>query len=75
MNLYVIKFNLNHKYYSYIDEVLQCIKEAWESVLLEMDNKLTKYANSQPAGAVSVDFLELLMFGEASDSLEKFLTV
>ena len=48
--------------------------EAWETVLLEMDNKLTKYANSQPEGSLSADFLELMMFGYASTELEQFLT-
>ncbi|XP_055371135.1 anaphase-promoting complex subunit 4 isoform X2 [Condylostylus longicornis] len=59
---------------SYIKETIQCIVEAWETVLLEMDNKLTKYANSQPEGTISADFLELLMFGVATPELEKFLT-
>lgn len=39
-----------------------------------MDIKLAKYASSQEPGAVSADFLELLMFGEPSESLELFLT-
>lgn len=39
-----------------------------------MDIKLAKYASSQEPGAVSADFLELLMFGEPSESLEAFLT-
>lgn len=58
---------------AYIEDIIQCITEAWETALLEMDNKLTKYASSQPEGAVSADFLELLMFGSPSDSLQSFL--
>lgn len=58
----------------YIDEIIQCITEAWETALLEMDNKLTKYANSQPDGSVSADFLELLVFGNPSEALTEFLT-
>lgn len=58
----------------YIDDIIQCITEAWESALLEMDNKLTKYANAHPHGSVSADFLELLIFGFPSESLEEFLT-
>lgn len=58
---------------TYIDDIIQCITEAWETALLEMDNKLTKYANSRPEGMVSADFLELLMFGYASEHLEHFL--
>lgn len=54
--------------------MIQSITEAWETALLEMDTKLAKYASSQPPGAVSADFLELLMFGEPSESLESFLT-
>uniref|UniRef100_A0A182K3T0 Anaphase-promoting complex subunit 4 n=1 Tax=Anopheles christyi TaxID=43041 RepID=A0A182K3T0_9DIPT len=58
---------------SYISETIDCIIEAWETVLLEMDNKLTNYAKEQPDGSISADFLELLMFGTASPSLEQFL--
>jgi anaphase-promoting complex subunit 4 len=59
---------------AYIEDIIQCITEAWETELLEMDNKLTKYAVTQPEGAVSADFLELLMFGYPSTSLQRFLT-
>lgn len=59
---------------AYIDDIIQCITEAWETALLEMDNKLTKYANSRPEGMVSAEFLELLMFGYSSEHLEQFLT-
>lgn len=58
---------------AYIDDIIQCITESWETVLLELDNKLTKYASSQPEGALSADLLELLMFGSPSDSLQSFL--
>lgn len=47
--------------------------EAWETVLLEMDNKLTKYANQQTASSLSANFLELLVFGYASPDIEEFL--
>lgn len=59
---------------AYIDEIVQCIIEAWETALLEMDRKLTNYVNSRPDGVVSADFLELLIFGYAPDPLVKFLT-
>lgn len=59
---------------TYIDDIIQCITEAWETALLEMDNKLTKYANTRPPGVVSAEFLELLIFGYASERLEQFLT-
>ncbi|XP_050071873.1 anaphase-promoting complex subunit 4 [Anopheles maculipalpis] len=58
---------------SYMNETVDCIIEAWETVLLEMDNKLTNYAKDQPDGSISADFLELLMFGNASPSLKQFL--
>uniref|UniRef100_A0A0A1XN54 Anaphase-promoting complex subunit 4 n=1 Tax=Zeugodacus cucurbitae TaxID=28588 RepID=A0A0A1XN54_ZEUCU len=58
---------------NYINETIQCIMEAWETVLLEMDNKLTKYANQQPEGSLSADFLELLVFGYATHEIEDFL--
>jgi anaphase-promoting complex subunit 4 len=59
---------------NYIEDTIEHINEAWESVLLEMDNKLAKYAKKQQPGAVSADFLELLMFGYPSEALEIFLT-
>lgn len=59
---------------TYIDDIIQCITEAWETALLEMENKLTKYAHSRPEGVISAEFLELLIFGYASDQLELFLT-
>lgn len=47
--------------------------EAWETVLLEMDNKLTNYANKQTEGSLSADFMELLVFGYATNEIEEFL--
>lgn len=35
---------------SYIRDTIQSITEAWETVLLEMDNKLIKFADTQPKG-------------------------
>ncbi|XP_053949584.1 anaphase-promoting complex subunit 4 [Anastrepha ludens] len=58
---------------NYINETIQSIMEAWETVLLEMDNKLTKYANQQPEGSIAADFLELLVFGYATHEIEDFL--
>uniref|UniRef100_A0A1B0AFH1 Anaphase-promoting complex subunit 4 n=1 Tax=Glossina pallidipes TaxID=7398 RepID=A0A1B0AFH1_GLOPL len=58
---------------NYINNTIQCILEAWETVLLEMDNKLTNYANEQPATSLSADFLELLVFGYATHEIEEFL--
>ncbi|XP_046802677.1 anaphase-promoting complex subunit 4 [Lucilia cuprina] len=58
---------------NYIDKTIQCILEAWETVLLEMDNKLTSYANKQTEGSLSADFMELLVFGYATHEIEEFL--
>lgn len=60
---------------SYIRDTIQSITEAWETVLLEMDNKLIKFADSQSKGTLSADFLELLMFGyPPTTALYQFLT-
>ncbi|XP_016948853.1 anaphase-promoting complex subunit 4 isoform X1 [Drosophila biarmipes] len=58
---------------NYINDTQQCLTEAWETVQLEMDNKLTKYANSQPYGLISAHFLELHVFGFATLEVEEFL--
>ncbi|KAL7745165.1 hypothetical protein ACLKA6_008220 [Drosophila palustris] len=58
---------------NYINDTQQCLTEAWETVQLEMDNKLTKYANSQAYGMISANFLELLVFGYATLEVEEFL--
>uniref|UniRef100_A0A146L2N3 Anaphase-promoting complex subunit 4 n=1 Tax=Lygus hesperus TaxID=30085 RepID=A0A146L2N3_LYGHE len=58
----------------YLENTMQAITEACENMLLsEMESKLSQYADSMPKGSVSADFLELLMFGVASDTLEAFL--
>uniref|UniRef100_A0A182QH64 Anaphase-promoting complex subunit 4 n=1 Tax=Anopheles farauti TaxID=69004 RepID=A0A182QH64_9DIPT len=72
LNLALKKSHI-HATMSYVNDTIDCIMEAWETVLLEMDNKLTHYAKDQPDGSISADFLELLMFGTASPSLEQFL--
>lgn len=69
-----VKYGMIMNTLNYIEDTIEHINEAWESVLLEMDNKLAKYAKKQQPGAVSADFLELLMFGYPSESLEIFLT-
>ncbi|XP_030378953.1 anaphase-promoting complex subunit 4 isoform X2 [Scaptodrosophila lebanonensis] len=58
---------------NYINDTLQCITEAWETVQFEMDNKLTKYANSQAYGMISAHFMELHVFGFATLDFEEFL--
>lgn len=69
-----VKYGLILNIQEYISDTIENIGEAWELVLLEIDNKLAKYAKKQPDGAISADFLELLLFGYPSEPLEQFLT-
>lgn len=57
----------------YLCSTIANITETWESFLLEIDCKLSKYARSVPEGGVTADFLDLLMFGICSAALEAFL--
>lgn len=57
----------------YMSRTLVAISEAWETILLELDEKLARYAMSKPVGSVAADFLELLMIGTPSTDLESFL--
>ncbi|XP_017891268.2 anaphase-promoting complex subunit 4 isoform X3 [Ceratina calcarata] len=57
----------------YLSRTLMAISEAWETILLEMDEKLARYAETNPPGGMAADFLELLMIGIPSQNLEKFL--
>lgn len=57
----------------YLSRTLMAISEAWETILLEMDEKLARYAETNPPGGVAADFLELLMIGIPTPNLESFL--
>ncbi|KOC61948.1 Anaphase-promoting complex subunit 4 [Habropoda laboriosa] len=57
----------------YLSRTLMAISEAWETILLEMDEKLARYAEANPPGGVAADFLELLMIGVPTQNLETFL--
>ncbi|KAI4477884.1 hypothetical protein M0804_012364 [Polistes exclamans] len=57
----------------YLSRTLMAISEAWETIISEMDDKLARYAESNPPGAVAADFLELLMIGIPTQNLENFL--
>lgn len=57
----------------YLSQTLMAISEAWETILLEMDEKLARYEESDAPGALAADFLELLMIGIPSSKLESFL--
>jgi len=67
------EYCLIHGLLHYTGETIKQIKEAWESILLEMDTKLASYAENNPPGTVAADFLELLMFGVTSPQLSNFL--
>jgi len=67
------KYSLVQGILHYTTDTIRQIREAWESILLEMDTKLTSYAENNPPGTVAADFLELLMFGVPSPQLETFL--
>ncbi|XP_044262373.1 anaphase-promoting complex subunit 4 [Tribolium madens] len=58
---------------TYLSNTITTITESWESILLEMDNKLSKYASKVPEGGVTADFLDLLTFGICSDEMKAFL--
>ncbi|XP_066278260.1 anaphase-promoting complex subunit 4-like [Branchiostoma lanceolatum] len=61
----------------YMENTLRSMSEAWEDILLEMDNKLAKFAETidskDPDWQVSDEFLQLLMWGKASPELQSFL--
>lgn len=57
----------------YLNKSITTITETWESILLEIDNKLSKYASKVAQGGVTADFLDLLMFGMCSIEMKEFL--
>ncbi|XP_011166857.1 anaphase-promoting complex subunit 4 [Solenopsis invicta] len=57
----------------YLSRTLMATCEAWETILLEMDEKLTRYSETNQSGIMSADFLELLMIGIPTKNLETFL--
>ncbi|XP_063978704.1 anaphase-promoting complex subunit 4 isoform X1 [Diachasmimorpha longicaudata] len=57
----------------YLSHTLMAISEAWETILLEMDEKLARYEECDVPGALAADFLELLMIGIPTPKLKNFL--
>lgn len=65
----------------YLNDSIQTMYEIFESILIEIDNKLSNYLlkNQRKKDKRNHDvlladeFLELLVFGNATDTLEKFL--
>ena len=59
---------------TYLDSTFAAMSEAWEDILLEIDSRLQKYAESLgPDTSVSEDFLTLFTCGTASLELQSFL--
>lgn len=57
----------------YLSHTLMAISEAWETILLEMDEKLARYEELDFPGALAADFLDLLMIGIPTPKLKNFL--
>ncbi|RWS11030.1 anaphase-promoting complex subunit 4-like protein [Dinothrombium tinctorium] len=68
----------------YLDDTILAIQETWEDILLEIDSKLSNYVeksndkqsqneSTETTALLADEFLELLVFGTASESLDKFL--
>lgn len=76
MKIVALKYGQISSLLTYLSSTIRAISEAWEDILLEVDTKIHNYALEKcnlSEGSISDDFLELLMFGNPSDSLEKFL--
>lgn len=57
----------------YLSHTLMAISEAWETILLEMDEKLARYEELDFPGTLAADFLDLLMIGIPTPKLKNFL--
>lgn len=81
LRLLALKYAELSSLLEYLNSTIQQMTEAWEDILMEMDDKLLKFAeekkkqcgNSRPAVSVSTDFLEMLLMGKASTELRLFL--
>lgn len=51
----------------------KALQEAWEDALVDLESKMVRYDNNDGQSSLSVDLMELLMFGHAGIKLEKFL--
>ncbi|ENN83094.1 hypothetical protein YQE_00546, partial [Dendroctonus ponderosae] len=70
-----VKFVKLQELMCYLDRAIANMTETWESILLDIDTKLSNYARKRPAEGVTVDFLELLVWGECAPTLQEFLLV
>ncbi|XP_046444203.1 anaphase-promoting complex subunit 4-like isoform X2 [Daphnia pulex] len=51
----------------------KALQEAWEDALVDLESKMVRYESNDGKSSLSVDLMELLMFGHAGIKLEKFL--
>ncbi|XP_012226423.1 anaphase-promoting complex subunit 4-like isoform X2 [Linepithema humile] len=58
---------------SHLSRTITATSETWEKMFFELNKKLSKYAEINPPGNMSVDFLNLLMIGIPTVRLERFL--
>jgi anaphase-promoting complex subunit 4 len=59
---------------TYLDSTFAAMSEAWEDILLEIDSRLERYADSLgPETSVSEEFLTLFTCGTSSPELQIFL--
>lgn len=66
--------------YRQINSLMDCLvgaqkalQEAWEDALVDLESKMVRYESNDGQSSLSVDLMELLMFGHAGIKLEKFL--
>nr|SVE94085.1 EOG090X01H4 [Simocephalus serrulatus] len=66
--------------YRQINALMDCLtsaqkalQEAWEDALVDLESKMVRYESNDGQSSLSVDLMELLMFGHAGIKLEKFL--
>ena len=69
-----LKYGQISSHLTYLDRTFAAMFEAWEDVLLQVDSKLEKYADSLgPDTSVSEEFLVLFTCGVASPELQMLL--
>ncbi|GAB1604964.1 anaphase-promoting complex subunit 4-like [Argonauta hians] len=80
LRLLALKYAELSSLLEYLNSTIQQMTEAWEDILMEMDDKLLKFAEdkkqcggTRPAVSVSTDLLEMLLMGRASTELRLFL--
>lgn len=68
-----IKYEYLNSLINHLSTGISNVKENWETILLEMDSKLDRFASKVTEGTLSTDFLDLLMFGISSEEMQEFL--